>query len=239
MYRIVVADDEERILEGIESLIDWEALNSKIVFSANNGYDVKEYLSVHRADILITDIRMPALTGMELAQWIHENKIPTRVIFLTAYSDFQYAKQAMAYKVEAYVLKDDYLEELETTVKELIETMASESVSQEEVEVNQDKLIADVCALIKEKYTSDITLATIAKEMNVSAGYLSRRFSREKGCSITDYINKYRVKKAADLLQSTNMFVYEVAVKVGIEDSSYFSALFKKYMGISPQKYKK
>lgn len=239
MYRVVVADDEERILEGIENLIDWDTLNSEIVFTATNGLDVKEYLSAHRADILITDIRMPGVTGMDLAQWIHENKIPTRVIFLTAYSDFQYAKQAMTYKVEAYVLKDDYLEELESTVKELIESMNSELGQQEQPGGKHDKLIRNVCELIKEKYTAELSLAIIAREMHVSAAYLSRRFSREKGCSITDYVNQLRIKKAAELLQGTNMFVYEVAESVGIEDSSYFSALFKKYMGVSPQKYKK
>lgn len=240
MYRILIADDEERILEGIKSLIDWRALNSEIVFTATNGIDVKSWLSSHSADILITDIRMPGLTGMEIAAWIYENKIPTKVIFLTAYSDFQYAKQAMKYKVEAYVLKDDYLEELEATVRTLIEALRKDSEDlTSHSDVKYDKLIKKVCDIINERYNTDITLATLAAELHVSASYLSRKFSAEKGCPVTEYINQLRIRKAVELLQSTNMLVYEVAERVGIEDAAYFSALFKKYMGISPQKYKK
>lgn len=123
MYRVMLADDEPIMRKALVTLVNWKELDCNIVFVAVNGLEVMEQLGMCAPDILITDIRMPGKNGVELAKYIWEQKLPTKVIMLTAYADFSYAQSAVKYNVVDYVTKTGAFEGLISAVeqaKELI-----------------------------------------------------------------------------------------------------------------------
>ena len=94
-YKVVIADDEPIVRKAMQALIDWEGMDCRLVRLAANGQEVMEELQNGKPDILILDIQMPGLTGIDLAKYVWENKLPCRVILLTAYADFSYAQQTL------------------------------------------------------------------------------------------------------------------------------------------------
>lgn len=99
-------------------------------------------------------------------------------------------------------------------------------------------IVAKAMEFIRENYDKSIQLQQIAEYIPVNSSYLSRLFRKETGETLTDAVNKQRIEKAKELLQSTELKTYEIAAKVGIEDPAYFSQIFKKYTGTSPKKFK-
>ena len=101
MWRVMIADDEPYIREGLEKLIPWEELGCELIYVAENGQDLLEQIRSCPPDIAIIDIKMPLMDGMEVAEYIYKNHIRTSVIFLTAYADFQYARKATTLDLNA------------------------------------------------------------------------------------------------------------------------------------------
>ena len=86
-------------------MIDWQKLDCQIVGTAENGLQAKQAVIDLQPDILIADIKMPVLDGLELAQWIHTSQLQVQIILLTAFADFSYAQQAIQYGVSDYITK--------------------------------------------------------------------------------------------------------------------------------------
>ncbi|QGQ98368.1 response regulator [Paenibacillus psychroresistens] len=112
MYKVLIVDDEILDLMGLQQHIDWEELDMEIVSSANNGFVALEYLTKNHVDILVSDINMPIMTGLELAREALKHKSNLRIVFVSGYSEFQYAKQAITMNANGYVLKPIDDEEL-------------------------------------------------------------------------------------------------------------------------------
>lgn len=116
MYKVLLADDEVLDLEGMLAFIPWPELGLEVAGAASSGFAACEVLEREAVDILVTDIRMPNMSGIELAKRAREKRRDVRVIFVSGHRDFQYAKQAMELHAHGYVLKpmDD---------KELVEAL--------------------------------------------------------------------------------------------------------------------
>lgn len=111
-YKIMLADDEPIMRKALQSLIDWRTIECEIAYVAENGQEVLNVLEEVCPDILITDIKMPGVDGIEISKYIWERKLPTKVILLTAYADFSYAQSAIRYNVVEYVTKTGAFDEL-------------------------------------------------------------------------------------------------------------------------------
>lgn len=105
MYTVVFADDEVELRQAILQRIDWEGLGFSVVADAENGVEALEAVEQHEPDLLITDIRMPLMTGIELARRVREVCPATQIVFLSGYDDFGYAQEAIRYNVISYLLK--------------------------------------------------------------------------------------------------------------------------------------
>lgn len=116
-YKVMLADDEPIMRKALLTLIHWEQINCEVVGIAENGQEVLQYLSENSLDILITDIKMPGADGIEIAKYIWERKLTTKVILLTAYADFSYAQSAVKYNVVEYVTKTGSFEQLMQAVE--------------------------------------------------------------------------------------------------------------------------
>ncbi len=105
MIRVLIADDKIITLNGLKKLIPWSALNARVVGEATNGKEALDLAYSLEPDVLISDIRMPVMDGLELCKELHETMPGTVKIILTAYSDFTYAQKAIKYGVKDYIVK--------------------------------------------------------------------------------------------------------------------------------------
>lgn len=135
MLKVVIIDDEPLIREGLCVILDWEKLGYEISGVADNGYSGYETIVDTKADVAIVDIMMPDMTGIELVEMLRKNNIHCKIIFLTAYADFEYAKKSIELDVYAYILKpleEKELEEKLSSVAELIKKELNVSKMTEE-----------------------------------------------------------------------------------------------------------
>lgn len=128
MYKVVIADDEPIMRKAMQTLIDWENIGCQLVKVASSGQEVMRFLQNQTPDILILDIQMPGISGIELTQYIYEHKLPVKVILLTAYADFSYAQQAVKCDVIDYVIKTGTFEELLLAIEKAKASIKEENI---------------------------------------------------------------------------------------------------------------
>lgn len=126
MYNVVIADDEPFILVGLNFLIGKTELPVRVVHQADSGTGVMEYIGENPVDIVITDIRMPGMSGLELAAQLHRGYSGTQCIILTGYDDFKYAQEAIRHSVKDFLLKPVKLNELKAALEKVISELATD-----------------------------------------------------------------------------------------------------------------
>ncbi|MGG6313186.1 response regulator [Paenibacillus macerans] len=114
--RVLLADDEPVILRGLKKLIAWEELGFSIIGEANDGNELKQLMQECRPDLIISDISMPGCSGIDIIREIHEASLPMKVIFISAYQEFAYARQAIQYGAVDYLVKPVNQTHLESVV---------------------------------------------------------------------------------------------------------------------------
>lgn len=124
MYTVLLVDDEEDVLNNLKNTIDWPVYGAEIILTAKDGLDALEKLKSHFVNLLITDIRMPHMDGIQLIKRVHEEYPYTRCIFLSSYSDFSYAKEALSLGVENYILKPFNINELENSIRQSLDNIS-------------------------------------------------------------------------------------------------------------------
>lgn len=394
LLKVLIADDEPNIREGIRYTIDWQEIGMEVVAEAEDGEEALELALKHQVDVLLVDLNMPIMNGLTLIKNIRENLQDCSVVVISGYDEFSYAQEALRMQVEDYILKPikpDNLTEVLKKVSVKLQTqtaqtkyleIASSHISQntlliqeqfcrnwveghltnenikeqlhfwglpeetphllaairsQELEIGQpfmkaadrelfifgvknivtevlekqqklvfsDKsgllyillwgsvqedsfskieksiqsylqvssilysesitgnfdaiptvygnckkklyeeaqvspIVRRAKSYIREQYTNpDLTLESIAHQLQVSPVYLSRMIKQGLGTSFVGLVTEMRIKKAIRLLNSSNLQVYEIAEQVGYESQHYFSTAFKKAVGVSPNQYRK
>ena len=237
MWKVMVADDEMYMLEALEKLINWKGLDCKLVYKAKNGEELLAQIKKEVPDIVITDIKMPLVTGLEVAKYVYEKMLPTKIIILSAYADFDYAQEAIQYDVCGYIVKTSAIEKLPEMIRKAIGKLTP-PVSPGTVE--EEKYSEDIFGKLKKyidaHYTDRLTLAMIAEDVHANGSYLSRLYKAKTGQNLFDAINKMRLEQAKRYLAEGRR-ISDIAFLVGFEDVSYFSRVFKKYENCSPRDY--
>lgn len=365
MYKILVVDDNKIERNGIVAQINKLNIPCETA-EAQNGRKALSYLEKNKVDILLTDIRMPFINGLELITRARTLYPEIRSVIFSAYSDFSYAQQAIASKADCYLLKPIDLSEFSKALTSIIDDLnhtkqfhseetaiienminfnsparsahPSQSVgdipklidsifssiesknicglssevdklllrmqkynvasmlyvkqivieiikklciylsdadksnvtehikhiavcgSLNDIRIFTKSLIDNICEKISladegikssnfiidfavdyvsRRYMNDISLESIAKELDISSGYFSRTFKKEVGQGFVRYLTLYRIERAKEKLTKTNMKIKDISNSVGITDISYFGFIFKKYTGFTPDEYRK
>ncbi len=111
-FKLLIVDDESTMRKGIAEYMNWNLIDCEVAGTASDGLEAIAFLGKHDVDIIITDIRMPEADGLAVAKYVFENCPEKKVILLTGYADFEYAKTAIQYKVSAFILKPTNKKEL-------------------------------------------------------------------------------------------------------------------------------
>ena len=242
MLKVLIVEDEEMIRKGIVLTVDWAALDCMVVGEAANGVQGLEAARRLEPSLIITDLKMPQMDGIEMLKALRAQGCTAYVIILTAYDNFSYVQSALRLGAVDYLLKpfhDGDLENAITRVQQRMKPEAAETVPLGIVRKgDKSKYVQEAMDYISAHYNDpDISVGTVAQSLNISEGYLSHTFKKETDYTLLNYLTRYRIHKAMELLKDCRVKVYEVAEQVGYRDIAYFSATFKKYTGISPSEY--
>jgi two-component system response regulator YesN len=345
MYKVLLVDDEE-----LERKILWLTLQNSdlpitILGEAVNGRDALEKVHLTHPDLIIMDIKMPGIDGIEATKQIKALYPSTEVIILTAYGKFSYSQQAIKAQATDYLLKPIQPQQLIEAVKQALNRLSHKKfqpgpavdftkleeqvkagdlgegkrqlallfgnlvkveptpsttllysfglrlmvivlqaalsagadpaeVTSIENDLAQDLshisahealkswgdvllekcigllgsaiqqhnqallLIRKAMDYIEANYADNISLNLVAKHVHLSPAYLSRIFNKKTGVSFTDYLTQVRLKKAKHQLRMSTETIDQIAIVTGFNSSSYFSAIFKKYEGLTPSEYR-
>lgn len=246
MYKVVVVEDESIVRRGIIQSIDWGSVNCMVMGDAEDGEKGIELIRKIRPDIVVSDISMPGMNGIKMVETLMEEGITPKFLFLTAYNDFDFARQALRLRVCDYILKPFKDGEMEAVLARIVNNLGEENVvtdagAEPELSLqkgDKSKYLAEAIRYIDENYANpDISVEMVAESIGISGGHLSRLFRKETDYTMMTYLINRRMKAAKDLLKDYSHKVYEVAEIVGYKDITYFSATFKKYVGVSPSEY--
>lgn len=182
MLKAIIADDEQKICQLIQKLIKWDEIGIEIVGTANNGLDAFELIFKHQPDIVITDIRMPGLNGLELIKKVKEHHLSPSFIIISGYRHFEYAHNALKYGVEDYLLKPIKKDELVATLVKISEHILLTS-GRLENELRMKSILANNRDRLRQHFISSIVLEseknTDLKMENINEEY---QFKFIKGC---------------------------------------------------------
>ncbi|WP_270167297.1 response regulator transcription factor [Paenibacillus sp. SYP-B4298] len=256
MLKVMVIEDELTLRKGLVWTTPWDTFGCEVVGECADGREGAELIRKLQPDIVVTDIRMPGLTGIEMMQEVR-TVVDTEFIFITGYSDFKYAKAAIDLGAQGFILKPIDDEELEAILLKAADAvrrkkrydlaMATQAsgipelygrlASYENGRPN-DRYLQAAIDYINCHIERNFSLKDIADHLYISESYLSKLFKSKTSYTFLEYCTHHRLKKAADLLTDPAIKVYEVAERVGYPDSRYFSTLFKKWTGLTPTEFR-
>ncbi|MFZ5945677.1 MAG: response regulator transcription factor [Bacillota bacterium] len=250
MLRLLIVDDEylERMV--LRHHIEKDpSLQIKIVGEASSGREAIAVYQKTNPDIILMDIKMPELDGLQTAEIIKQQNSGVEIIFISAYSYFSYAKQAIKLRPSDYLLKPVKPEELYQSIRKAIQFLEEKNASKfstkklqdlpPEAQLDENFLVSQLKEYIAKNYKNKITLDDLAQIVHYNPSYISSLFKKITGLGINDYITSIRIKEAAKLLVETDKSIDDIASIVGLSNNSYITYLFKKSVGVTPSTYRR
>jgi len=252
---LLIADDEMVIRRGLQSL-DWASIGVSEVYTVRNGAEARELLLSTPIDLVIFDIKMPGMSGLELAAMVKEKSLDTAVVLLTGFSNFEYARDALRAGVYEYLLKPLRPKEILNTMEDVIRRLERKRyqarlVRQHEATLGSfdtvaqvknrfpqvSKTMSDILLHMASHFDQPLSLSGISEEHHFSVNYVSKMFKRETGFSFTEILTAIRMMNAAHQLLE-DIRVNQVSTQVGFSDQHYFAQVFRKTFGCPPSKFK-
>lgn len=266
MYRVLIADDEV-----IERKVLYKTLEKHLgdqceIYLAENGREALRIYKEREIQILILDIEMPGINGIEAAEQIRSVDKECCIIFLTAYDEFSYAKKAVHVRAMEYLLKPYEEKELLQIMDEAIRVTAErirKNMSEEEIRemeqaaetveraqaeedaeamdnssMRQQRVKRKILNYIQEHYRDELSMQDVARAMNYSEAYFCKLFKQCFDQNFTSYLTEYRVEQAKKMLKEPAVNIKEVGKAVGYVDANYFAKVFKRATGYSPTEYR-
>ena len=254
MIRLLIADDERLERIALTDIVTHRFEHEVAVETAENGRQAADKAILWGADLILMDIEMPGMSGLDAARAVLAQRPGCRVIFVTAYSLFQYAHEAVHLGACDYLLKPVDPDELEASIRRAMRQLETErrleslapvepeptTPAAEEKESDQNALVmAHVRRYLEDNYMFDLSLDSVSAILHISPAYLSAQFKKYQKMNFLDCLTELRINAAKELLTDPFRSSAEVASMVGYEDASYFARAFKKRTGETPTQYRR
>ncbi len=255
--KVIVIDDEPVHVRGIMKYVNWSKFGFEKVVGAYSSKEAFKMLQKEIFDLVITDINMPEINGLELIQKINVLGRHPDIMIVSGYNEFTYAQEAIRLGVCAYILKPLKPEEIEDNIMLLAEKkkrwgkeesgfeVFKEIKREDGVIIGEDIIkqihpsIQKILLYIAKNYSSEITVQEIADEFQINESYLSVLFKKEVGTNLSSYLQRYRLFRAMELIKNSDLRINEIAYRVGYQNPCYFTELFKKIYNKTPTEIRK
>lgn len=244
MINLLIADDEFIIRKGLSS-INWDSYGIHMLPVASNGSEALQIIQSSKTDILLTDIRMPGINGLDLAMQMLSFYPNSRVIFLTGYAEFEYAHKAISLGAVDYLLKPTRLTDIIDSVLKAKEFLQKQKISEKEasdIHFSQEVYFSTCRPALEyllNHYYEQITLQSLAEKFHFSPSHLSRSIKKATGFTFIQILTGVRLYHAGIILRNSSLHISEICENIGIPNEQYFSQLFKNNYGVTPNAYRK
>lgn len=234
--KVLLVEDEKKIREGIKIILEEVIHGYKVLWEADNGERALDILGIEVPELVITDIRMPKMNGIDFIGLLSEKHPNIPVIVISGYDDYAYVREALKLGVKDYLLKPISPQELASILNNIFNSKFNTHKTGEK---DSELIIDEIKLLIDNNLERKLSLNFISNILGLHPNYISNLFSNHTKSKLSDYIAEKRILKAGDLLQNTNLKIYDIANLTGYSNAKYFSSVFKKYMKQTPHEYRK
>lgn len=258
-YKALIVEDEPLMRGYLLDNLCRISPDFAAVAAVRDGLDALPLFQQQTFDLVITDIKMPGMDGIELVKRLRESGNDVPVILLSGYDEFEYARAGLRLGVAEYLLKpvndDELREALEKIAEQLdqstgmvrlpedwspesIQRFISDCFSDRSRE--QSQLSERAAKYIADHFTEAITQTDVAEALGITPAYLSSIFHEEKGESYTKFLTRLRMTQAALLLRSNpDLTVQAIAEMTGYVSDKHFISVFKKFFSETPNEYRR
>ncbi len=264
---VLLAEDHQIVREGFRSLLEYER-DIEVVGEVETGRQAVAIVKKLRPDVVLMDIAMPRLNGLEATRQIRRDFPDTKVVILSAYNDDAYVEQVMRQKPTAaqfnrvatklkqngvdgddVALKDAYFKTAVVSQKKLDSTTHLLSIFAEHLSMKSNQImmqqanaeppvITRAKQYIQEHFIEELSLERLAAAVHTSTFYFCKLFKKATGINFNQYVARTRAEKAKNLLLNLNLRISEIAYEVGFQSLTHFNRMFKKIVGQSPTEYR-
>lgn len=241
MYKVIIIDDEPWTIIDIEESFPLESMGFEITGTYRSPAKALRAIFDSPPDLIITDIRMPEMSGIELIRKIRERKLDCMFIIISGYSEFSYAQQAISYNVSGYCLKPLNTAETQNCLLQVKEKLDQRSTKSDTIidTAVPNSSFEKMLSYIDFHFAEPLTLKSLANSFHLNPNYCCSLFPKYTGQTFSQYITDIRINEAKKLLAASDLTLEEIAATVGFRDYFYFSKVFKKKCGLSPSTYRK
>ncbi|MEH7503727.1 response regulator [Neobacillus drentensis] len=244
MYNLVIADDEYEIRHGLVNYFPWEEVGFEVIGQASNGKEALGLISEGNVDVLLCDISMPKMTGIEVIKEIYLQQSSVMTVFLSGYQEFHYAQEAIKYGVKNYILKPtkfselmDAFNQIKKQLDQRIPLKAEPVLLDRNINGEDDPIIFKIKDYVKTNFKS-ASLEDAANTVYMNPHYISKYFKQKTDENFSDFVFQVKMEEAALLLKTMKYKAYEVSEMVGYSNAKNFTRAFRKYFGVSPKEYR-
>lgn len=244
IHKMVIVDDETDTRDALSHYFPWDQLGFEVVGLFENGKQALESIKIDPPHVVFSDIRMPIMTGIQLAEELFHLHSKVKIIFLSAFADFEVAKQALVYGVKDYILKPaKYKELIEvfSRIKDELESVSTDNETEygEIKEYNYDEEVIATIKMYLEKNYRNASLREASALVRMNPSYLSQFIKLKTGENFSQCLMRVRMRKASDQLRDISNKVYDVSDNVGYSNPKNFSRSFKSYFGKTPMEFRR
>lgn len=237
--KVLVVDDEEIVREGLKKQLIHFYGDSALVEVAESANIAMNFIQMWTPDIVMTDIEMPEMNGIELIRHAKNLGSSASFIIVSGYSEFEYARNAIKLGAADYLVKPIDEDDLVQCINNLpvSHTDEREAFKAKHENDNYSGTVRKMIAYVEQNLTKPISIRDVAEYVGKSENYLSIIFKKETGFNFNKYVTDAKMDYAKHLASSgEDIKVYELADKVGYTDVKYFTRVFKEHFGTTPGK---
>ena len=231
IYSVYLIDDEPMAVEELKRQIPWQQYGMQVIGSQTSPQDGLKEAILFKPHAIFSDMKMPGMNGIQLAQALHNSLPNSEVIIVSAWSEFDYARQALREGCFDYLLKPLKESEYGPTLQRLFNHLAQKSPAALPTDGSP---LEEILNYIRANFSQRITLSTLSDQFHISQNTICSYFNRYMRTTFVSFLTDLRMKEAEKLLSQTSLSIKEIAAYSGYDDYFYFCRVFQRQFSCTP-----